>query len=135
MATADSPPEGPAPGGSPAIADLRVGLEARRTEGRQPGLLRAYRQLGCAYLAEERLDEAESALRTAIAQARIHGDPLEIGQGLLELGRAQRGLGRADRALLAYTEAAGCLAGLDSAALAAATAGLQSLGSVPGGAR
>lgn len=124
--------------GEPAqasIEDLRLVLETRRAEGRQPGLLCAYRQLGCAYLAAGRLDEAESALRTAIAQARIHGDDLETGLGLLELGRAQRRLERSDRALLAYTEAAGCLVGRDAAALAAATEEVRTLGSVPGGAR
>ena len=140
MAAAD--PATDAASGEPAqasieasIQDLRLALEVRRAGGRQPGLLRAYRQLGCAYLAADRLDEAESALRTAIAQARIHGDDLETGLGLLELGRAQHRLERADRALLAYTEAAGCLAGLDPAALAAATAEVRTLGSVPGGAR
>lgn len=132
MATADLSPAEP---GSLLIEELRVALETSRAAGRQPGLLRAYRDLGRAYLAAARLDEAESALRTAIAQARIHGDDLETGLGLLELGRAQRGLDRADRALLAYTEAAGCLAGRDPVALAAASAELCALGSAPGGAR
>jgi tetratricopeptide (TPR) repeat protein len=119
----------------PTVEAAREALAAARAGARQPDLLRAYRRLGRCYLATGRVDEAESALRTAIAQARIHGDRREVGLGLLELGHAQRELGRADRALLAFTEAAGCLKGLDPAAWAAAGHALQALTSAPGGAR
>ena len=117
------------------IDDLRSALASARADGRQPNLLRAYRSLGQGYLAAARVDEGESALRTAIAQARIHGDPLELGLGLLELGRAQCTLGRPDRALLAYTEAAGCLRELDPEAHQVASDELRALTSAPGGAR
>jgi len=122
-------------GSDETIAARRAALEARRAEGRQPGILRAYADLGRAYLAADRVAEAESALRTAIAQARIWGDPVETGLGLLELGRAQRRLERPDRALMAFTEAAGCLGGRHEEGHAAAASELQALGSAPGGAR
>jgi len=117
------------------LRGLREALEQRRAEGRQPALLRAYADLGRAYLAADRVDEAESALRTAIAQARIWGDPVELGLPLIDLGRAQCSLERRDRALLAFTEAAGCLSDRHAEGHAAASVELRALGRVPGGAR
>jgi len=114
---------------------LRTALEARRAEGRQPALLAAYRRLGEAYVSAGRPHEGESALRTSIQQARVHGNPAELGAGLLALGRALLVLGQRDRALLAYTEASQCWADVDESSRRQAEQALRALGSVPGGAR
>lgn len=118
-----------------ALARLREAREARRGEARQPGLLRSYAALGRCHLAAGQLDEAESAARTAIQQARVFGDPRELGLGLLLLGRVLARTPRSDRALLAFTEAVSCLRGRDEGAEAEAAEALRAVTRVPGGAR
>lgn len=120
---------------TPDLDALRAALAAARAAHRQPGLLQAYRTLGDGYLAAGLLDEAESAYRTSVAQARIWGDPAEVGHSLLGLGRCLGLTERTDRALLAYTEAVSSLTGRDEALAEIARAELQALREVPGGAR
>jgi len=117
------------------LVALRAALAAARAAHRQPDLLHAYRTLGEGYLAVGRVDEAESALRTSVQQARIVGDDVALGRGLLGLARALGRTARTDRALLAYTEAVASLRGRDEAAAAEAGAEMCALGKVPGGAR
>ena len=123
---------------APDAADLerlRTALEAARATRAQPALLRAYADLGAGYLAAGRLGEAESAWRTAVAQARICAGPEDLGRALLGLARTLARTPRTDRALLHYTEAVACLQGRDEARAAEARAELAGLGRVPGGAR
>ena len=117
------------------IEALREHVEKARAARRQPELLRAYAALGAGYLAAGRLDEAESAWRTAIQQARVMGDPTDLGRALLGLARTLARTERTDRALLHYTEAIHCLAACDEAAREAAASEMAALGRVPGGAR
>ena len=117
------------------IQALRGAVEAARAGPGQPRLLRAYRALGEGYLAAGRLDEAESALRTSVQQARIWDDAVDLGLSLLGLGRVLARTPRTDRALLAFTEAVGALRGKDEDAAAAATRALTALSDVPGDAR
>lgn len=119
----------------PTIDSLRAALEAARATRRQPDLLRAYAALGAGYLAGDRIDEAESAYRTAVQQARITAGPLDLGRALLGLARTLARTPRTDRALLHYTEAVACLRGRDDALAAEAAGELAGLGQVPGGAR
>ncbi len=114
---------------------LRDALEAARAGPGQPALLRAYRALGEGYLASGSIDEAESAFRTSVQQARIWNDARDLGLALLGLGRTLARTERTDRALLAFTEAVGSLHGLDDEAARAAAAEIQGLRDVPGGAR
>ncbi len=122
---------------SQTIVDLRAALEAARAGRLQPALLRAYAALAAAYLAAGDLSPAESAWRTAVAQARISAGPLDLGRGLLGLARTLARTPRTDRALLHYTEAIACLQGLPEGQAEAAEARTEvaQLGSVPGGAR
>ena len=120
---------------SPAIQELRAALEAARATRLQPDLLRAYAALGAGYLAEERIGDAESAFRTAVAQARINAGPLDLGRALLGLARTLARTERTDRALLHYTEASACLQGRDDALAGEARSEIAGLGDVPGGAR
>jgi tetratricopeptide (TPR) repeat protein len=118
-----------------SLEDLRAALESARATRGQPDLLRAYRALGEGYLAAEQLDEAESAFRTSVQQARIWNDARDLGLALLGLGRTLVKTGRTDRALLAFTEAVGSLHGVDAEATEAAAAEVRALRDVPGGAR
>jgi len=121
--------------GAHDLAALRAAVESARATRGQPHLLRAYRALGEGYLAADRIDEAESALRTSIQQARIWNDSADLGLSLFALGRVLMKTQRRDRALLALTEAVGALAGNDETAAQAATEAIRALGRVPGGAR
>ncbi|MDF1701855.1 MAG: hypothetical protein P1V36_11920 [Planctomycetota bacterium] len=123
------------PADDPAIDALRAALEAARATRLQPQLLRAYAALGAGYLAADRRGDAESAWRTAVAQARICAGPQDLGLALLGLARTLARTPRTDRALLAYTEAVAALQGCDGARAAEARAELATLGRVPGGAR
>lgn len=112
---------------------LRAERERRRGMG-QPHLLRAYVELSLEHLRQGQGDEAESAVRAAVQQARAWADPAELGACLVQLARTQAHLKRSDRALLAYTE------GLAHLALAGhdvrdVRAELEALGRVEGGAR
>jgi tetratricopeptide (TPR) repeat protein len=118
----------------PAVHFLRAARERYRALARQPELLRAYGALGCWHRAWNEPDEAESALRTAIQQARTHGDDRELGLWLRELGRTLAP-SRPDRALLAFVEAVACLRGRDEEACAGASEELRRLQQVPGGHR
>lgn len=118
-----------------ALDLLRRAREAWRAEGRQPELLRAYAALARQHLAWGQLDEAESAARTAIQQARVWGDPVELGRSLLALGRALARTPRTDRALMALTEASACLRARDPAAFEEAASALRALSKVTGGHR
>ncbi len=118
-----------------AVALLREARESWRARGRQPELLRAYAAIGRQHLAAGELDEAESAARTSIQQARVWSDPLELGRSLLLLGQILARTPRTDRALLAFTEASGCLSGRDDSAYAEAADELRRLQRVQGGAR
>ncbi len=120
---------------TPDLDVLRAALATARAAHRQPGLLQAYRALGDGYLAAGLIDEAESAFRTSVAQARIWNDPAEVGRSLLGLGRCLGRTERTDRALLAYTEAVSGLAGRDEPLAEVARAELKALRDVPGGAR
>ena len=117
------------------LQTLRDAVEAARATRGQPDLLRAYRALGEGYLAQDRIDEAESAFRTSVQQARIWNDPRDLGLALLGLGRALARTEHTDRALLAFTEAVGSLHGVDAEGANAAAAEVQALRDVPGGAR
>ena len=114
---------------------LRATLERVRLSRRQPELLRAYAALGAGYLTAGRIDEAESAWRTAVQQARICAGAADLGRSLLGLARTLMRTPRTDRALLHYTEAVHALTGSDEAARAEAAAEMAALGRVPGGAR
>lgn len=127
---ADSRP----PADAAALDALRRAREEARRRG-QPALLRAYAALAAAHRGRGEGDEAESAARVAVQQARIWGDPAELGLCLLELARALVRTPRADRALLHYTEAVGLLEAAGRPEAAAARAEAQALGTVPGGAR
>jgi hypothetical protein len=119
----------------PDIESLHAELAAARSSHRQPRLLRAYAALAGGYLGAGRLDEAESAWRTSIQQARVCGTPEDLGRGLLGLARTLVRTARTDRALLAGTEAVACLRGRDAAAAEEAATLVASLSRVPGGAR
>lgn len=120
---------------SPAIQERRAAVETARATRSQPELLQAYAALGRGYLAEDRIGDAESAFRTAVAQARITAGPLDLGHALLGLARTLARTPRTDRALLHYTEAVACLQGRDDERAAEARAEIAALGRVPGGAR
>jgi tetratricopeptide (TPR) repeat protein len=118
-----------------ALAALREAREAARLAG-QPMLLRAYGGLATWHAEWGQLDEAESAARVGVQQARAWGDAGELGSALLTLARVLARSSRTDRALLHFTEAAALLeqAGRPEAA-AEAKAGLSALAAVPPGAR
>lgn len=116
-----------------ALEALRSARERSRAVG-QPMLLRAYRGLAYWHLAWGQADEAESAARVAVQQARSWADAAELGEALLQLARVLARTQRTDRALLHFTEGVACLerAGQDASA---AKAELAALSTVPGGAR
>lgn len=116
-----------------ALAALREAREHSRLVG-QPALLRAYGGLSVWHLAWGQVDEAESAARVAVQQARAWGDPGELGTALVQLGQTLARAGRADRALLALTEGIACLQKAGKPAREAEAA-LAALSSAPGGAR
>ncbi len=117
-----------------ALAALREAREAARLVG-QPMLLRAYAGLAYWHLEWGQTDEAESAARVAVQQARVWADPGELGSALVQLGRVLAKTARTDRALLHYTEAVPLLeqAGRPEAVEARQELGL--LTAVPPGAR
>src|SRR5688500_5131238 len=69
-----------------ALAMLRLNRERSRRAG-QPMLLRAYRALAYWHLEWGQGDEAESAARVAVQQARIWREPGDLGESLLQLAR------------------------------------------------
>jgi hypothetical protein len=117
-----------------ALAVLRETLEQSRRAG-QPMLLRGYRALAQGHLACGQGDEAESAARVSVQQARIWGEPGDLGESLLQLARVLAKTARTDRALLHYTEAVALLDQAARPTAAEARAELAGLGAVPGGAR
>lgn len=117
-----------------ALAALREAREAARAVG-QPMLLRAYTGLAHWHAAWGQLDEAESAARVGVQQARAWGDGGELGAALLTLARVLAKTPRTDRALLHYTEAAALLEQAGRPAAAEAKAELAALAAVPPGAR
>jgi len=117
-----------------ALALLRLARERSRLAG-QPMLLRAYRGLAYWHLEWGQHDEAESAARVAVQQARIWGEPGDLGESLLQLARVLAKSARTDRALLHYTEAVLLLDQAGRASAAEAKAEMAALGAVPGGAR
>ncbi len=138
----DGPPP-PAPGSSPSANETSQGLlrrlraqrEAARARGSQPALLRAYRALADALRELGHLDEAESAARTSVQQARVMHDDVELGESLLALARVLAGTHRTDRALLHYTEATALLAAARPQLAQAAARESATLSAVPPGAR
>ena len=120
---------------APDIETLRARVAAARASRRQPALLRAYADLAAGYHALGRTDEAESAWRTSIQQARVAGDAVDLGRALLGLARTLARTPRTDRALLHFTEAIACLAERDEGTRAQAITEMRALGRVPGGAR
>jgi len=120
---------------APDLAALRAAREEARRLGQQPALLHAYLALSEAHLLRGEVDEAESAARTAIQQARACALPGDLGRGLLALARALARTPRLDRALLHYTEALPLLAAHDPDAHAEALGEAQRIGHVPSGAR
>jgi tetratricopeptide (TPR) repeat protein len=110
-------------------------LEKNRRLGEQPALLRAHVNVGFYRLEREEHQEAESAFRIAVQQARAFGDARETGTALLWLARALARQGRADRALLAYTESLPHLVRAGSPLAPEAEAEMTAIASVPGGAR
>lgn len=116
-----------------ALGALREARELSRAVG-QPALLRAYWGLSFWHLAWGQLDEAESAARVAIQQARAWGEPGELGTVLVQLGQTLAKAGRADRALLALTEGIACLEKAGRP-VREAEAALAALSSAPGGTR
>ena len=117
-----------------ALAKLRLERERSRRVG-QPMLLRAYRALAYWHLEWGQFDEAESAARVAVQQARTWGEAGDLGESLLQLARVLAKTARTDRALLHYTEAVALLEQAGSPSATEAKAELAALGAVPGGAR
>jgi hypothetical protein len=123
------------PQGAPDLGALRAAREEARRIGAQPGLLRSYLALSEAHLLRGEVDEAESAARTAVQQARACSLPADLGRGLVALARALARTPRLDRALLHYTEALPLLAAHDPETHAVALGEAQRIGDVPSGAR
>jgi hypothetical protein len=117
-----------------ALAMLRLSRERSRRAG-QPMLLRAYRALAHGHLEWGQGDEAESAARVAVQQARIWGEPGDLGESLLQLARVLGKTARTDRALLHYTEAVALLEQAGRTSASEARTEMAALGAVPGGAR
>jgi tetratricopeptide (TPR) repeat protein len=117
-----------------ALAALREAREAARLVG-QPMLLRAYGALAHWHAEWGQHDEAESAARVGVQQARAWGDGGELGAALLTLARTLAKTPRTDRALLHYTEAVALLEQAGRAGAAEAKAELGRLAAVPPGAR
>lgn len=113
-----------------ALAMLREARERSRVAG-QPMLLRAYSALATWHLEWGQVDEAESAARVAVQQARAWNDPGELGACLLQLARVLARTDRTDRALLHYTEATLLLDGSRPALAAEARAESAALAAVP----
>lgn len=102
----------------PDLEALRAARERARALG-QPHLLRAYAALAAGHLVGGQLDEAESAARVAVQQARTWAEPADLGRALVLLARILARGQRTDRALLHYTEG---LAWLERAGTPAARA-------------
>jgi tetratricopeptide (TPR) repeat protein len=117
-----------------ALALLKESRELSRVAG-QPMLLRAYSALAYWHLEWGQADEAESAARVAVQQARAWNDPAELGASLLQLARVLAKTDRTDRALLHYTEAIPLLDGPRPGQAAEARAESAALASVPPAAR
>jgi tetratricopeptide (TPR) repeat protein len=113
-----------------ALAMLRESRERSRVAG-QPMLLRAYSALAYWHLEWGQADEAESAARVAVQQARAWNDPGELGACLLQLARVLARTDRTDRALLHYTEATALLDAARPAQAAEARAEVAALTAVP----
>jgi tetratricopeptide (TPR) repeat protein len=113
-----------------ALAMLREARERSRAAG-QPMLLRAYSALAYWHLEWGQADEAESAARVAVQQARAWNDPGELGASLLQLARVLVRTDRTDRALLHYTEATALLDAARPAQAAQARAEAAALTAVP----
>jgi|GEM_PF-4277227 len=117
-----------------ALAALREAREAARKVG-QPMLLRAYVGLATWHLEWGQTDEAESAARVAVQQARVWADPGELGSTLVALARVLVKTARTDRALLHYTEGVALLQQAARPEAAQARTELGLLSAVPPGAR
>jgi len=117
-----------------ALAALREAREAARLVG-QPMLLRAYGALAYWHQHWGESDEAESAARVAVQQARVWADPGELGATLVQLGRILAKTARTDRALLHFTEGVPLLEQAGRPDAAEARKELTALGTVPPGAR
>jgi tetratricopeptide (TPR) repeat protein len=113
-----------------ALGMLKESRELSRVAG-QPMLLRAYAALAYWHLAWGQGDEAESAARVAVQQARAWNDPGELGACLLQLARVLARTDRTDRALLHYTEAISLLDGPRPAQAAEARTEVAGLSAVP----
>jgi tetratricopeptide (TPR) repeat protein len=117
-----------------ALAALRESREAARKVG-QPMLLRAYGALAYWHQEWGQPDEAESAARVAVQQARVWADPGELGAALVQLGRVLVRTARTDRALLHLTEGVALLEQAGRPQAVEVRRELSALTSVPPGAR